>query len=155
MSTDLQGVYLVLDKIKTELLSHPFCNTVTTGDIFEIDLSKQTMFPLSHIVMNTVTHQDQVMVFNISVFAMDVVDISKTETVDIFYGNNNEIDILNTQLAILNQLGQELRRGSLYKDQYELVNDIVCEPFYDRFENQMAGWVATFDVMIPNNIYIC
>lgn len=155
MSTDLQGVYLVLEKIKTELLSHPFCNTVTTGDIFEIDLRKQSMFPLSHIVINTVTHQDQVMVFNISVFAMDVVDVSKTETVDIFYGNNNEIDILNTQLAIINHLGQELRRGSLYKDQYELINDIVCEPFYDRFENQMAGFVATFDVMIPNNIYIC
>ena len=27
--------------------------------------------------------------------------------------------------------------------------------FYDRFENEMAGWALTFDVIIPNDISIC
>ena len=35
---------------------------------------------------------------------MDIVDESKEATTDIFRGNNNEQDILNTQLAVLNKL---------------------------------------------------
>jgi len=28
-------------------------------------------------------------------------------------------------------------------------------PFHDRFENQLAGWSATMDILIYNDIYIC
>ena len=86
---------------------------------------------------------------------MDIVDQSKTETTDIFTGNNNEQDILNTQLSVLNKLIQVLRMGTLYTDQYQLNGDASLEPFYDRFENQLAGWTATMDVMIYNDIRIC
>ena len=86
---------------------------------------------------------------------MDIVDQSKTETTDIFTGNNNEQDILNTQLSVLNKLIQVLRMGTLYIDQYQLNGDASLEPFYDRFENQLAGWTATMDVMIYNDIRIC
>ena len=32
---------------------------------------------------------------------------------------------------------------------------VSCEPFYDRFENEVAGWVATMDILIDNDINIC
>ena len=86
---------------------------------------------------------------------MDIVDISKEEVVDIFRGNNNEQDILNTQLAVLNKLVQVLRGGTLFQDLYQLDGSPSFEPFYDRFENEMAGWALTFDVIINNDITIC
>jgi len=151
----MKGFYQVTEIIKEQLLSDVDVNTVTTGDITRIDLGKQTMFPLSHIIVNNVSNQDNVLRFSLSILAMDIVNISKEEVVDIFVGNNNEQDILNTQLAVLNKLVQILRGGSLYQDLYQLDGTPNFEPFYDRFENEVAGWALTFDVLIPNDIEIC
>ena len=151
----MKGFYQVTQVIKDQLLSDVNVNTVTTGDITRIDLSKQTMFPLSHIIVNNVGNEDNILRFSLSVLAMDVVNISKEEVVDIFLGNNNEQDILNTQLAVLNKLVQVLRGGTLHQDLYQLDGSPSFEPFYDRFENEMAGWALSFDVIIPNDISIC
>ena len=151
----MKGFYQVTETIKNQLLSDVNVNTVTTGDITRIDLAKQKMYPLSHIIVNNVSNDDNVLRFSLSVLAMDVVDVSKEEVVDIFVGNNNEQDILNTQLVVLNKLVQVLRGGTLYQDLYQLDGSPNFEPFYDRFENEIAGWALTFDVLIPNEIDIC
>jgi len=151
----MKGFYQVTETIKDALLSDVNVNTVTTGDITRIDLGKQTMFPLSHLVVNNVGNEDSVLRFSLSILAMDIVDISKEEVVDIFVGNNNEQDVLNTQLAVLNKLVQVLRGGNLHQDLYQLDGTPNFEPFYDRFENEVAGWALTFDVLIPNDIDIC
>ena len=122
----IRGFYQLTDTIKTNLLLDPNVNTVTTGDITEIDLSKQTIFPLAHIIVNTVTAQEQALVFNITLMAMDVVNEYKDETTDIFVGNDNEQDVLNTQLAVINKIIHLLRRGSLYTSKYQLSGDPVC-----------------------------
>ena len=151
----IRGYYQLTETIKEQLLLDPNCNTVTTGDIYDVNLNKQDIFPLAHIIVNNVLQQEQTLTFNISILAMDIVDQSKQETFDEFKGNNNEQDILNTQLAVLNKVIQKLRMGTLYVDQYQLDSDVVCEPFYDRFENQLAGWTGTMDIMIYNDIRIC
>ena len=151
----MKGFYQVTQAIKDQLLADENVNTVTTGDITKIDLSKQSIFPLSHIIVNNVGNEDNILRFSLSVLSMDIVDVSKEETVDIFVGNNNEQDILNTQLAVLNKLVQVLRGGTIYQNQYQLDGNPNFEPFYDRFENEMAGWALTFDVLVPNDISIC
>ena len=151
----IRGFYEITQLIKNALLSDVNVNTVTTGDIFDIDLSKQSIFPLAHIIVNSVTLQEQVISFNITVMAMDIVDESKDATTDIFIGNNNEQDVLNTQLAVLNKLVMLIRRGKLYEEKYQLEGDASLEPFYERFDNRLAGYAATMDVIIHNDITIC
>lgn len=151
----VRGYYQITETIKTNLLTDENVNTVTTGDIFDIDLSKQTIFPLSHIIVNSVAIQEQVLNFNITIMCMDIVDESKEETTDIFRGNNNEQDILNTQLAVANKLVGLLSKGTLYQDKYQLEGDASCEFFYERFENRMAGVACTFNVLIENDINVC
>ena len=153
--TGIRGYYLLTQAIKDALLGDINVNTVTEGDLFDIDLSKQSIFPLTHLIINSVTAQESVLRFNISILSMDIVDESKEATTDIFIGNNNEQDVLNTQLAVLNKLVQVLRRGDLYSDKYQLDGDASLEPFVDRFENKVAGWTATFDVLVNNDIEIC
>jgi len=151
----IRGFYQLTETIKTQLLGDPNVNTVTTGELSDVNLNKQDIFPMCHIIINNVTDEEQVLRFNITILAMDMVDQSKEETIDIFTGNNNHQDILNTQLSVLNKLIQVLRMGQLFTDKYQLDGNPTCEPFYDRFENELAGWGATMDVMIYNDIYIC
>ena len=150
-----RAFYNVTETIKTQLLADINVNTVTTGDITEVDLQKQTIFPLSHIMINNVSQEDGVLRFNVSIMSMDIVDQSKEITVDIFEGNNNLQDILNTQLSVLNKLTQILRGGTLHFDKYQLDGNPNIEPFYDRFENELAGWAASMDILIYNDISIC
>jgi hypothetical protein len=43
----MTAYYDILNTIKAQLDMDVFVNTVTQGDIFDIDLTKQTIFPLS------------------------------------------------------------------------------------------------------------
>ena len=151
----VRGYYQITQTIKTNLLTDENVNTVTTGDIFDIDLAKQTIFPLAHIIVNSVNIQEAALSFNITVMCMDIVDVSKDETTDNFVGNDNEQDILNTQLAVANKLVGLLSKGTLYQDKYQLSGDASCEFFYERFENRMAGVACTFNVLIENDINVC
>jgi len=151
----MKGFYNVTDKLKDTLLAEPFVNTVTFGSIDDVDLNKQTIFPLSHITVNNTTVGTKTLTFNISILSMDIVDISKDEVTDIFVGNDNEQDVLNTQLALQTRVINILQRGDLYTDLYQVQGDVTCEPFVDRFENKLAGWAATFDVVVQNDMTIC
>ena len=118
-------------------------------------MNKQTIFPLAHIIVNNVTTQEQVLSFNITIMAMDMINEYKDAETDIFVGNDNEQDVLNTQLAVLNRIIVLLRRRSLYTTKYQLDVDPSCEPFYERFENKLAGWAATMNILIENDISKC
>ena len=151
----VRGFFQLTETIKEELLKDVNINTVTTGDITDVNLNKQDIFPLGHIIIESVTDEEQVLRFNMTILACDIVNQSKDLTVDRFTGNNNMQDILNTQLAVLNRLTQRLRMGTLYTDMYQLEGAPTLTPFYDRFENQLAGWSASITVLIYNDIYIC
>ena len=149
----MRQFYNITKTIKDTLEAHSQVNVVTFGDIFDIDLNKQTIFPLSHITINQATFEGQTVRMNITVIAMDVVDETKEDPRDQnepFYGTNNEQDILNTQLAVINDVVAKLRKGTLYTDLYQLDGNPTCVPFSERFENLLAGWTATFDVLLPN-----
>jgi len=151
----MKGFYNVTEQLKTALAAEPFVNTVTFGSLDDVDLNKQTIFPLSHIIVNNTTVGTKTLTFNISILAMDIVDISKEATTDIFVGNDNEQDVLNTQLGLLTRIINILQRGDLYTELYQVQGDVSCEPFVDRFENKLAGWTATFDVVVQNDMTIC
>jgi len=147
--------YEITQVIKNKLQEDLFVNTVTIGDIFKVDLNKQTIFPLSHIIVNSVSYNGPVLKYNISILCMDIVDESKDKVTDIFLGNDNEQDVLNTQLAVANRFLEVLRRGALAED-YELVNDSASIEFFtDRFENKIAGVTFTFDMAIQNTMTKC
>lgn len=151
----MTGYYTILDKLKTHFDADPIVNTVTQGDIFQVDLNKQTIFPLTHIMVNSSTLTPNTQTFNVSILAMDIVDISKTEVTDLFQENNNELDVLNTQYAVLNRAYQKMLHGNLWDDLFVIEDNPSLEPFTERFENYLAGWTMTFDIVVPNEMTIC
>ena len=151
----MTGFYNVTKKLKDALAAEPFVNTVSFGSLDDVDLNKQTIFPLSHMIVNSCDVTTNTMTFNISIIAMDIVDESKDAVTDIFVGNDNEQDVLNTQLEVLNRVIAILQRGDLYTDLFQVAGAVNCEPFVDRFENKLAGWAASFDVLVQNEMTVC
>ena len=139
-------IYRIIKEIKDVLLDEPFVNTVTEGDIFEVDLNKQTIFPLSHIILNSATHQGNVISFNITILLMDIINQKD---------DSNKVDIWNTQLLLATRVLNKLNRADIADDFWELTGNPTYEPFTERFENDLAGWAVTFDVLVRNDITIC
>jgi len=151
----MTGYYSLLETLKTHFDNDPLVNTVTQGSIFNVDLGKQTIFPLIHLMVNQVNFVDNVIQANVTIMAMDNVSQRKEEAPNNFENGDNEIDVLNTQLAILNRCHEMLKHGAIWDTLYHLDGTPTCEPFIERFENYIAGWAMTFDVVFPNEMTIC
>jgi len=47
-------------------------------------------------------------------------------------------------------------RGDLFVDKYQISGTPSCEPFVERFDNQLAGWDMTVSITIANtDISVC
>ena len=148
--------YNLLENIKDHLRNNPSVTTVTFGDIMDVDLNKTTMFPLSHIMVSDMNFSERIVTATVDFLFLDVVDDNRSESKDSFLSNNNMQDILNTQLAVGNLLQSSLRRGDLFTNRLQVLSNVSAKPFYDRFENQLAGWAFTISIQLPNdNVSVC
>ena len=149
-------VYDILNKIRDRLRDNPNVFTVSFGDLTEIDLNKTTIFPLSHLTITNVTFDRSVINFTVNLMCVDVVDYNKENySNDIFYGNDNLQDVYNTQLQVVNDIVQSVRRGNLFDDKIQLLENPSATPFKDRYENELAGWGIELNLSMINDISIC
>lgn len=151
----MKSFYNIIDKIKEVVNSEPFNSNVSFGDITNIDLKKQSVFPLAHIMVNNATINDNYITFNVTLFLMDLVDDSKEADVSLFLGNDNTQDVLNTQIALGTRVMRVLQKSDLYRNEFELINAANCEPFEERFDNALAGWAITFDIGAKTEMTYC
>ncbi len=92
------------------------------------------------------------MTATLQVLCLDIVDYTKEEqTEDMMFGNDNLQDVLNTQLQVVNDLQQNLRRGDAFSDNFQVITSVTAEPMLDKYENQLAGWGMTVDIQVPTN----
>ena len=119
----MRQVYTVLDKLKEILRANGITKTVTFGDLTEVDLNKTTIFPLAHIMFGNVTFSDHILSASIRILCLDIVDVTKEkQTEDMMFGNDNLQDILNTQLQVVNDVQQEMRRGDAFSDNFQVTS---------------------------------
>jgi hypothetical protein len=157
MINNLQGVesiYGVLSALKTELDSNPFCNNVTFGTLTETDLMKMTIFPMSHIILENATHNENTLSFQITIYNLDIVDISK-ESSNGIYGNDDMVYIWTNQLYVINRLISRFKETTLYGDGFEISDNPRTDFINKELENMLAGVQTTLTIVVPNNISKC
>jgi hypothetical protein len=150
----MRSYYNIIDKLHTYLNGNASINTVTFGDLLEVDLSKQTIFPLAHVNIQNVAFEEHVMNININVVVMDLVDEDKDDKQDKakpHLGLDNKHDIQNTLLTVVNGIQSAIRRGELYDDLFHLNTDPTAQLFEDKFENKVTGWSMDLSIRTPNN----
>ena len=139
----VRGFYQLTETIKEELLKDVNVNTVTTGDITDVNLNKQDIFPLSHIIINSVVVNEQTLDFNISVLACDIVNQSKDLTLDRFKGNDNVQDILG-------DINNNIEAQGYMKEQYPNLKSYQDLPFdikvMSSYSSEMPGFTIGMDL---------
>jgi len=149
----MRQFYEVTQAIKDALIGDDNVNTVTLGDAAEIDLAKQNIYPLAHIIPGGVSLNGSTLTMSFDIVFMDVVSDSITDLRDVndtLHGQNDLQDVWNTQLQVANRLVSRMQRGDLFSDLVQ-TTDGSLEPFKDEYENLLAGWVLSVDVLTPNN----
>ena len=151
---------------------HKQISTTSVGDIFDVDLSKVTKFPLLHLNPTSVATGDSQLVYSFQIFIMDMVsekedwtkNNASAEFPKLYKTLSNEQDVLNETLQIATDFIGMLR----HSEQQSLAgtNDInapiyftqdqfTIEPFSERFDNLCCGWTFTLGVLVQNNFQSC
>jgi RNAse (barnase) inhibitor barstar len=138
----------VIDTIKCVGENHYQIQAVTTGDIWDIDLNKNTLFPLLHINTINVNASKGQLQHNFQLVVADIVEPNESE---------NEQEVLSDTLAIMLDIISIFRSGStLYlsstsagqEARYFTADDFTLEPFTERFDNTLAGWTLNLPIVI-------
>ena len=151
---------------------HKQISTTSVGDIFDVDLSKVTKFPLLHLNPTSVATGDSQLVYSFQIFIMDMVsekedwtkNNASAEFPKLYKTLSNEQDVLNETLQIATDFIGMLR----HSEQQSLAgtNDInapiyftqdqfTIEPFSERFDNLCCGWTFTIGVLVQNDFQTC
>ena len=153
--------------------NHQQVSTVSVGDIYDMDLEKETKFPLFHINPTSVTTGDSSLTYNFQIFIMDMVseksDWQTEQQSALAYAKlvdtkNNEQEVFNQTLEICTDFIGMLRHSG--RQSLEGVNDInkplyftegqfTIEPFTERFDNLCCGWVFQIGVFVQNDFQTC
>ncbi len=152
----MNNIFKLTDAIKEELQGNALINQVTFGDLFEVDLLKKNIFPLAHVGMASARIGEGVAYVDLSILFLDIVDEQKQEQADQFYGNDNEHFVLNSMFAAATKTVQELMRGDLYRDGFQVEqDDVSLEFFSERFEDKLAGVGLDMTIAIKNTLDLC
>tara|TARA_R110002153_G_scaffold134544_3_gene283941 strand:- start:10551 stop:11099 length:549 start_codon:yes stop_codon:yes gene_type:complete len=151
---------------------HEQISTTSVGDIFSLDLEKNTEYALLHLNPTSVTTGDSQLTYNFQIFIMDSVTERENWTLNNADANfpklyktlSNEQDVYNETLQIATDFIGMLRHSS--RQSLEGVNDInfplyftqdqfTIEPFQERFDNLLCGWTFTIGVLVKNDFQTC
>ena len=145
-------MYQFLDTLTQELRNSGF-TTVTFGDLAEIDMDKQSAFPVAHIVIPDATMNEKVTQFTLDLVTIDLVDFQKeyTNTENVTFNVDNVQDVLQDLIA-------RVQRSLLFVDDMQLIRldyPVNFRGFKENFTNSVAGWTVTLSFTTPNMADLC
>ena len=143
----------LIDTLKELGSKHQQISTTTIGDIFDIDLEKNTLYPLMHVNPTSVTTSSFGLTYNFQIFVMDLVEPDNANEQDVYN------DVLQTCIDIIS-----IFRNSKWQAQLELdidapvyftEGDYTLEPFTERFDQAVTGWVFQIGIVVANDFQSC
>ena len=149
------GFYSFTTKLRELIESDDDVNTMTYGSIFDVPTEKLTIYPLAHLMTNSVEIEDNLYKVSVTILFMDLLDISKEDTTDLFVGNDNLHDVFNTQLMVATKLSNNLKTANLRNEGFMIEGNPRLEQFKHKFTEGVAGWTMSFDVLTRQNVSIC
>lgn len=128
-------------------------NTITMGSADELDLNRQTIYPILHIVPTQASRGERTTSYSFDLHAYDLVDFNKDDRRDVhnyFHGTDNIQDVLNSTYLLLDRLIDRYVRGDDFRDLFQLTLPVTCNPFFETQTNRLAGWSASISIQTPN-----
>lgn len=151
----MRGYYELLKVLKTSLENNIDVNTVLTTDTnIVFDVNKHNVYPIAEIDITSGNIVQGGLRLQVTIIAMDRVDVSKKTPTDKFLSNQNEIDVYNTMLYVLRRTYRDLVEGK-YEYNFELLNEPNITKIVGK-ENLSIGWTMDFEIEVPDeDMNIC
>ena len=143
----------VINTLKNLGANHFQISTTTVGDIFDIDLEKNTQYPLMHLNPVNVQTRRTELVYNFQVFIMDLVEPDGSNEQEVY---SEVLQICIDIIAILsNSKWQAQLSLDINAPVYFTEGDYTLEPFKERFDQSVTGWVFNLGVTVQNSFQSC
>ncbi len=100
----MSKLYDIIDKLKETGEALPSIRTITFGNLEDVDIKRQTIFPLIHIVPGTATLNGSTISWAFQIHAMDLIDFNKDDLNDMddpFHGTDNMQNVLSDMVQQL------------------------------------------------------
>lgn len=157
--TNYSLYYNALDYFKTIMSNHPSIAQVSTGDVFQVDDIEFPYYPLGNILITQAQFDGSKTTYTCQLTVADKIKNKNNESI----GNKNEqtvpylgtddtVDIHANTLSIVNDL---ISFTQFSVQAFDIDTQINCVAFRDEFDNGLAGWVATFDLIAHNDRNRC
>jgi len=147
--------YNLLDYFRTIMENHPAITAVAQGDIFNLDTEQYPFYPLGNVTILGADFGPSTTEYEIQLIIADKIKNKNNESNPItnelivpFYGTDDVVDIWANTLGIVNDL-VSYTQYSLQS--FDITSTINNEPFAERFNNGLAGWVCTFTLTTHND----
>lgn len=147
--------YNVLDYFNTIMSNHPSIGHVTQGTIEDLDTREFPQYPLGNVSILGCNFGETTTDWTIQLIVADKIKNKNDESNPTtneqnipFYGVDDVVDIHANTLATINDLTAYTQKSV---DAFEINDLVVNEPFADRFNNGLAGWVSTFTLTAHND----
>tara|TARA_R110002153_G_scaffold178564_1_gene331712 strand:+ start:43 stop:591 length:549 start_codon:yes stop_codon:yes gene_type:complete len=150
---------------------HEQISTVSVGDIYDVNLESMELFPLLHVNPVNVQTGESELVYNFQIFICDLVSEKDnwetyqaqglTKLID---NKNNEQQVFNQTLEIATDIIGMLRHSSrqslagvddINQPIYFTQDQFSLEPFQERFDNLLCGYVFSIGVKVMNDFDTC
>jgi len=153
MAINNKTYYNVIETLKNLGTEHQQVSTTTTGDIFSIDLEKNTKYPLMHINPVNVTTTRTELIYNFQIFVMDLVEPDNSNEQDVYSS------VLQTCIDIIAIMSNSKWQSQLTLDLdapvYFAEGNFTLEPFTERFDQAVTGWVFQVGLTVQNDFQSC
>ena len=159
----MQTYYSFTQFFDNVCVAHPNIKTFTHGDLSDVNLLKQELFPIAHLIIDTVTVSSGQMTYAGNLLVMDVVRFIQqvadstgnyNVTNESYKTNSNIIDVYSSTLSTCNDIYSYIYRNPEALS-YNIYGDVVITPFDDRFDNALAGQAMAFRITVGNDNNIC
>ena len=148
-----QKTYIqIIDTWKQIATNHLQVKTFTTGDIFEVD-ANEVVFPQVHLITEQAQLSKHELTFNFKLISMDLVEPDESNEDDVL---SDTLQYIQDFIAVWKNDVQSAAPSFIIDSQvYRISENVNCQPFTERFDTSVSGWIADFQISVDYDANAC
>tara|TARA_R110000782_G_scaffold263396_1_gene356036 strand:- start:149 stop:676 length:528 start_codon:yes stop_codon:yes gene_type:complete len=146
--------YKATELIKNTAQGTGLITTVTHGNFQDIDVKRQTLFPLLHVVPVNLVVTSSIVTYTYTLFFCDLPDFNKEDQYKMaapWWGTDNTIDVLNQMSLAAQMFIDQLTRGVSVDNKFQVAVTNTGTFFTNKVENLLTGVQMDINITMPNS----